>query len=103
MHPRPRYFAEIMANLLFWVGPDKILFGSDYALWEPKWLIEKFWALELPDDLKAEYGVDLTKETKRKILGLNAARLYGIDPAEHLNKISKDTLAQQAEKMYAVS
>jgi len=103
MHPRPRYFAEIMANLLFWLGPDKILFGSDYALWEPKWLIEKFWAFELPDDLKAEFGVDLTKEIKRKILGLNAARLYGIDPEEHRSKISHDALAQQAEKMYAVS
>jgi uncharacterized protein len=103
MHPRPRYFAEIMANLLFWIGPDKILFGSDYAIWEPKWLIEKFWAFELPDDLKAEYGVDLTKEIKRKILGLNAARLYGIDPEEHLTKISHDALAQQAEQMYAVS
>jgi hypothetical protein len=57
----------------------------------------------LPDDLKAEYGVDLTKEIKRKILGLNAARLYGIDPEEHLTKISHDALAQQAEQMYAVS
>jgi predicted TIM-barrel fold metal-dependent hydrolase len=101
IHPRPRYFAEIMANLLWWVGPDKILFGSDYALWEPKWLIEEFWAFELPDDIKAEYKVDLTKEIKRNILGLNAARLYGIDPAAHSAKISNDALAQQARQVYA--
>lgn len=101
IHPRPRYFAEIMANLLFWIGPDKILFGSDYALWEPKWLIEKFMAFELPDDLKQEYGVDLTMENKQKILGLNAARLYGITPNEHLSKISSDALAQQANEMYS--
>jgi predicted TIM-barrel fold metal-dependent hydrolase len=90
-----------MANLLFWIGPDKILFGSDYALWEPKWLIEEFMAFELPDDIKAEYGVDLTMEAKQKALGLNAARLYGINPAEHRAKISNDALAQQAEQMYA--
>ena len=36
-------------------------------------------AFEMPDDLKAETGVDLTPEAKRKILGLNAARLYGVD------------------------
>ena len=30
IHSRPKYFAEIMANLLFWLGPDKVLFGSDY-------------------------------------------------------------------------
>lgn len=101
IHPRPRYFAEIMANLLFWIGPDKILFGSDYALWEPKWLIEKLVAFELPEDIKAEFGVDLTMENKRKILGLNAARLYGINPDEHLPKIQADELGKKANEMYA--
>jgi predicted TIM-barrel fold metal-dependent hydrolase len=99
IHPRPRYFAEVLANLLFWIGPDKILFGSDYALWEPKWLIEKFMAFELPDDLKAEYNVDLTPETRRKILGLNAARLYGLDLDERRSKIQSDGLAQQAAQV----
>ncbi|GAB4432161.1 MAG: amidohydrolase family protein [Chloroflexi bacterium OHK40] len=79
IHSRPRYFAEVIANLLYWLGPDKLTFASDYALWTPGWLIDKFMAFELPEDIKAEYGVDLTAETKAKILGLNAARLYGID------------------------
>ncbi len=103
IHPRPRYFAEIIANLLFWIGPDKILFGSDYALWEPKWLIEKFVAFELPEDIKQEFKVDLDTEAKRKILGLNAARLYGINPDEHLSKIQGDELAKQAQEVYAAS
>src|SRR5215471_6035780 len=89
---RPRYFAEIMANLLFWLGPDKLCFGSDYAIWSPKWLIEKFMAFELPDDIKTEYGVDLTLEIKRKILGENAARLYGIDIATQKAKLSQDSI-----------
>ncbi|WP_298819465.1 amidohydrolase family protein [Chloroflexus sp.] len=79
IHSRPRYFAEIMANLLYWLGPDKLTFASDYALWTPGWLIEKFMAFELPEDLEQEFGVKLTLENKEKILGLNAARLYGID------------------------
>jgi uncharacterized protein len=103
INPRPRFFAEIMANLLFWIGPDKILFGSDYALWEPKWLIEKFMAFELPDDLKQEFGVDLTMEAKQKIMGLNAARLYHITPHEHLSKIRNDELAKKAEEVYSAS
>jgi hypothetical protein len=41
--------------------------------------VEKFWAFQLPDDIKQERGVDLTPEIKEKILGLNAARLYDID------------------------
>lgn len=79
IHSRPRYFAEVMANLLYWLGPDKLTFASAYALGTPGWLVEKFMAFELPDDLEAEFGVKLTMETKEKILGLNAARLYGID------------------------
>jgi predicted TIM-barrel fold metal-dependent hydrolase len=69
-----------------------MLFGSDYAIWTPKWLIEKFMALELPDDIKAEYGVDLTLDAKRKVLGENAARLYGIDIAAHREKLSQDEI-----------
>ena len=79
VHARPRYFAEMMEELLFWVDEDRLLFASDYGIWQPKWLIEKFMAFEMPEDLKAETGTDLTPEAKRKILGLNAAKLYGID------------------------
>jgi len=79
MHARPGYFAEMMGELLFWLGEDRIIFGSDYAIWTPRWLVEKFAALELPDAVKDERGVDLTTDVKAKILGLNAARLYDID------------------------
>ena len=92
VHLRPKYFGEIMANLLFWLGPDKLLFGSDYAIWSPKWLIDKFMAYELPEDLKQEYHADLTPEIKRKILGENAGRLYGIDIPSQTAKLSRDGL-----------
>ncbi len=92
---RPRYFAEILANLLFWLGPEKLCFGSDYAIWSPRWLIEQFMAFELPDDVKQEYGVDLTLETKRKILGENAARLYGIDIDTQRAKLRQDPIGMQ--------
>ena len=92
IHPRPRYFAEIVANLLFWLGPDKLCFGSDYAIWTPKWIIDKFMGFDLPDDIKEEFGVDLTLETKRKILGENCARLYGIDIEARKEKLSRDEI-----------
>jgi uncharacterized protein len=79
INARPRYFAEIMAELLYWVGEDRMLFASDYALWHPRWLIERFMDLELPDDLVAETGKQLTLLAKRKILGLNMASLYDVD------------------------
>ena len=97
IHARPRYFAEVIAELLFWCGPDKILFGSDYAIWTPKWLVERFWNFELPEDIKKERGVDLTPEIKEKILGLNAARLYNIDVAAKRAALSQAPALVAAE------
>jgi predicted TIM-barrel fold metal-dependent hydrolase len=79
MHARPRFFAKVMGELLFWVGEDKMTFGSDYAIWEPKWQVEGFVDWQMPDgDDFADYP-RLGVEGKKKILGLNAAKLYGID------------------------
>src|SRR5207237_10583 len=52
IHARPRYFADVLSELLWWLGDDKLLFGSDYALWSPKWLVERFMAFDFPDDIK---------------------------------------------------
>jgi predicted TIM-barrel fold metal-dependent hydrolase len=93
IHTRPRYFAEIISELLYWVGEDKILFGSDYAIWEPNWLIEKFMAFELPEDIAQETGTNLSLSVKKKILGENAARLYGIDIEAQKAKLRVDRIA----------
>jgi len=91
-----------MAELLFWIGPDKILYGSDYGIWTPKWLIDKFMAFEIPEDETKETGSVLTLETKKKILGLNAARLYGIDVEAQKKKIeAAGGYAHLAESVHA--
>ena len=50
MHARPRFFNKVMGELLFWVGEDKLLFGCDYGIWEPKWQVEGFIDWSMPDD-----------------------------------------------------
>lgn len=42
MHARPRFFAKVMGELMFWLGEDRLVFGADYAIWEPKWQVEGF-------------------------------------------------------------
>jgi predicted TIM-barrel fold metal-dependent hydrolase len=82
IHSRPRYFAQVIGELLYWIGEDRITFASDYAIWQPKWLIEKFVDFQIPEDMQSELGV-LSTDAKKKILGLNAAKLYDIEvPAE---------------------
>jgi predicted TIM-barrel fold metal-dependent hydrolase len=67
-----------MGELLFWVGEDKMTFGSDYGIWEPKWQVEGFVDWDYPSDEFSDYP-RVTTATKQKILGLNAAKLYGIE------------------------
>ena len=87
IHTRPGYFAHIISELLYWVGEDKILYGSDYGIWTPKWLVNRFMEFELPDDVAKETGVSLNLQAKRKILGLNAARIYNIDVEAQKQKL----------------
>ena len=86
IHSRPRYFAQIIGELLYWLGEDRLLFGSDYAIWQPKWLVERFVDMQIPEDMQGEYGT-ISVHQKKKILGLNAARLYDIkvpgEPSSH--------------------
>ena len=72
------YFAEVMAELVWWLGPDRLLFSSDYALWSPKWIVDKFMAFDFPEDIKQSRGLSMSLDDKRKILGLNAAKLYDL-------------------------
>ena len=83
MHARPRMFAKVMGELLFWLGEDRLVFGSDYAIWEPRWQVEGFVDWDYPGGEEFSEYPPVNSATKKKILGLNAARLYGIDvPAE---------------------
>ena len=90
---RPRYFAEVMANLLFWLGPDRIVYGSDFPIWYPHWQIDALASFQVPEDLQQEFGVKMDDETLGKILGGNMARLYGIDVTARKAQLAQDALS----------
>jgi len=101
IHNQPRFFANVMANLLFWIGPDRIIYGTDFPIWHPHWQLDDFMAMELPEDLQAEYKVNLTPEIKHKIVGGNIARLYDIDIERTLTQIEHDEFAQRRQAYLA--
>jgi len=79
----PTVWAHIIGQLLKFMGPDRIVFGSD-SLWYggPQWQIEAFWRFQIPEELQRRWGYPaLTESIKRKILGLNSARLYKLPAA----------------------
>ncbi|MCI4366612.1 MAG: amidohydrolase, partial [Thermoplasmata archaeon] len=62
-------FAAQFEWVLRQVGIDRLLFGSDYPLCEPR------------DAVDAIAGMGFSSKEQRKIFHTNAARLYGLDPA----------------------
>lgn len=92
---RPRKFGEIMGELLFWLGEDRIIFGSDYALWNPDWLVETVMNAELTDEQKDEYGIELSPDVMRKIMGENVADLYDIDIEAKKEQFRSDDVTEE--------
>ena len=79
----PTVCAHILGQLLKFMGEDRVVFGSD-AVWygSPQWQIEALWRFQIPEDMRQLYGYPRAHATpiKRKILGLNSARLYRLQP-----------------------
>jgi uncharacterized protein len=95
MYARPQFFAKVIGELLFWVGEDKMTFGSDYGIWEPKWQIEGFVDWTMPDREEFSDYPKLGVAGKKKILGLNAAKLYGIDVPKEFQLQDDNSAAEQ--------
>ena len=78
----PTVCAHLMGILFKYFGADRILWGTDSTFYgSPQWQIEAFWRLQIPEAFRERYGYpEITEEMKRKVLGLNAARLYGVTP-----------------------
>jgi predicted TIM-barrel fold metal-dependent hydrolase len=101
IHTRPKYFAQMIGECLYWIGEDRILFASDYAIWQPKWLVEKFVDFQIPEDMQSELGT-ISDDQKAKFLGLNAATLYDIEvPAEMQVTEDKEEVAIGSEPVSA--
>ena len=77
----PTTAAHTLGKLLRRVGEDRVLWGTD-AVWygSPQAQIMAFRAFEISAEFQHAYGYPtLTAELKQKVLGLNAAKLFGID------------------------
>jgi hypothetical protein len=93
--------AHILGQLLKFMGPDRIVFGSD-SVWfgSPQWQIDAMWRFQIPEEMQRKYGYrELTEEAKRRILGLNSARLYGIDVPQDFAARFKSVPADYATRM----
>ncbi len=92
----PRAAAYILGMMIDAVGDDHVLWGTDSIWWgSPQWQIEAFRRLQMPEEYLQRFGFKpLTDEVKRKVFGLSAAKIYGIDAAEKLRALPGDALTK---------
>ncbi len=78
----PDQAAHFLGKLLRYVGEDNVLWGTDCLFYgSPQPLIRMLKAFEISQEFQERYGYpNLTHELKSKILGLNGAALYDVDP-----------------------
>jgi len=78
----PRKFAHLIGEAIRWVGPDKVIWGTDYAGFsvQLKTAVEGLRSFQIPEDMQEGYGyLPITDEDRAKMFGGNLGRLLGID------------------------
>jgi predicted TIM-barrel fold metal-dependent hydrolase len=99
----PLLCAYVLGLMLDAFGEDHVLWGTDSIWWgSPQWQIEAFRRLQMPEDLQKRFGFKaLTPAVKEKILGLNAARVYGVDPKAVMSALPGDAVTKLKERYRA--
>jgi predicted TIM-barrel fold metal-dependent hydrolase len=92
----PTACAHLLGQVIDAFGADHVLWGTD-SIWygSPQWQIEAFRRFEIPPALVEKHGyAPLTRAVKEGIFGLNAARVFGVDPNAARHEIPKDYLSR---------
>ncbi len=96
----PETCMHMLGQMIQAAGADHILWGTD-SIWNgsPQSQIERMRRLKIKDALIEKYKYpQLTDEIKSQILGLNAAKLFGIEVKSQLQAIKTDKLTQIREE-----
>jgi uncharacterized protein len=88
----PKAFEEIMAEMIFWAGPEKILYGTAGNFFgRGQHILEAFSTFQFSDETCAGWGISkLTDRDRRLIMGENYARIVGLDIEQAKKRIAED-------------
>ena len=92
----PEMCMHLMGRNIKLYGADHVLWGTDCLWWgSSQWCIDAFKRFQITDEMCEKWGYEkITTDDKAKIFGLNAARLYGIDPEEQRNALPDDVFSR---------
>jgi hypothetical protein len=87
---------HMLGQMIQKAGADHILWGTD-SIWggSPQSQIERLRRIEMKPELIEKFGYpELTAEIKNQIIGLNGAKVFGLDPLAKRKAIEADKLTQ---------
>jgi predicted TIM-barrel fold metal-dependent hydrolase len=92
----PTQAAHLLGKLLKYVGENNVLWGTDCLFYgSPQDQIQAMRSFHISSEFQDRYGYpELTKQRKAKILGLNGAKLYNIEPITKKCEFSRQELEQ---------
>jgi predicted TIM-barrel fold metal-dependent hydrolase len=96
----PTRCLHMLGQMIQVAGADHILWGTD-SIWggSPQSQIERLRRMKMTKELQDKYKYpELTDEIKNQIFGLNAAKLFGIDPKAKRKAIQADKLTRLKEE-----
>jgi hypothetical protein len=91
---------HMLGQMIQVAGADHILWGTD-SIWggSPQHQIERLRRLKMKPELMDKYHYpELSDEIKNQIFGLNAAKLFGVNPTERRQAIKTDKLTRLREE-----
>ena len=93
----PEMAAHIVGKLVKHIGDENVLYGSD-CIWfgSPQDQIQGLRAFQISQEFQDRYGYPaMTPKLRAQIFGLNAARPYGIDVDEVLQRARHDRIERR--------
>jgi uncharacterized protein len=93
----PDSAAHALGKLFKYCGESNVLWGTD-SIWygSPQDQIQAFRTFQISRELRGRYGYpQITPELRAKVVGLNAAQVYGISPNEVKKYARRDRIAQE--------
>jgi predicted TIM-barrel fold metal-dependent hydrolase len=93
----PEQAAHALGKLILHCGENNVVWGTD-SIWygSPQDQIPAFRSFQIAPALRDQHGYpEITRELRAKIFGLNAAKVYGLSPADVKKYTSRDAIARQ--------
>lgn len=101
----PTQAAHVVGKLLSRVGERNVLWGTD-GIWlgSPQPQIQAFRSFQITSEFQERFGYpELTDERKRQVFGLNAARLFSLDPEATRCAVDDEALSAARSEAQNVS